>query len=126
MDRISVALLVTLAMTLPASAATSRFDCTISMQQQCIESEGDCMKIGKPEVIRIDIDQHKIDECTTDCLTYDSQFSAGVLGSVEFVGINKRKVRILGILTPVTGDLVVVSAGANIGTVEFGKCRPAK
>ena len=84
------------------------------------------MKIGKPDAIKIDIDQHRIDECTTDCITYDSQFSQGILGNVEFVGINKRKVRILGNLTPVTGDLVVVSAGANVGTVEFGKCHPAK
>jgi hypothetical protein len=126
MNRIAIAIFITIGMTLPASAATSRFDCTISMQQQCIEREGDCMKIGKPDVIRIDVDQHRIEECTADCLTYDSQFSTGVLGNVEFVGINKRKVRILGILTPVTGDLVVVSAGANIGTVEFGKCHPAK
>ena len=126
MDKVAIALCITIAMTSPANAAHMRFDCTISMQQQCIEQEGDCMKIGKPDLIKIDIDHQKIDECTTDCITYDSQFSKGILGNIEFVGINKRQVRILGILTPVTGDLVIVSASASIGTVEFGKCRPIK
>jgi hypothetical protein len=126
MDKLAVALCLTVAMVLPTKAADLRFECKISMQQQCIEREGDCMKIGKPDLLKIDVSQQKIDECTTDCITYESQFSKGILGNVEFVGINKRKVRILGILTPVTGDLVIVSAGANIGTVEFGKCRPVE
>jgi hypothetical protein len=104
--------------------ASSRFNCTISVQQQCMEREGECMKVGKPDSLKIDIEHNKVDECTTDCVTYDSEFSKGILGNVEFVGINKRKIRILGILTPTTGELVVVSAGANIGSVEFGKCQP--
>jgi hypothetical protein len=113
-------------MTPPTKASVLRFDCTIVMQQQCIEQEGDCMKIGKPDSLKIDVDQNKVDECAADCITYDSQFSKGILGNIEFVGINKRKVRILRILTPATGDLVIVSAGTNIGTVEFGKCRNAQ
>jgi hypothetical protein len=96
------------------------------MQQQCIEQEGDCMKVGKPDSLKIDIDHHKVDECTAECVTYDAEFSKGILGNVEFVGINRRKIRILGILTPTTGELVVVSAGASIGSVEFGKCRPTE
>jgi hypothetical protein len=105
--------------------AASRFDCTIIMQQQCIEREGDCMKVDKPDSLSIDIDGRKVEECAADCITYESEFYKGVLGNVEFVGINKRKIRILGILTPVTGELVIVSAGPSIGSGEFGKCRPA-
>jgi hypothetical protein len=104
--------------------AASRFDCTIIMQQQCIEREGDCMKVGKPDSLTIDIDGRKVNECAADCVTYDSEFYKGVLGNIEFLGINKRKIRILGILTPVTGELVIVSPGPSIGSVEFGKCRP--
>lgn len=106
--------------------AKSRFDCTISIQQQCIEQEGDCMTIDKPNLLKIDISRHTVEECKSDCISYDSIFYEGILGNVEFTGINKRKVRILGVLTSVSGELVVVSAASGgIGTVEFGKCHPS-
>ena len=62
-------------MTAP-SAAASRFDCH---RHAATERENRQAGYDKSR-----IDQQRIDECETDCITYDSQFSQGILGNVEF------------------------------------------